>query len=597
MRKKITLIVLIVLIIAILATSAMAIREARGMNRTTTRNHVMAITNWLTREYTQSSDWRRVAEGLVSPYEARGIPLRVTLISRTGEVLYDSEAQDLGNHLMRPEIQKVLTTGEPAEEIRYSNTLKYDLFYYAAPSSDHEVIIRIAYPLALEDNTIRSVRSHVLLIGIASIVLMSLILAFAIKKVTEPLETITESFESLAGGNYAARIEESHQVYPEVQRLSSAYNRMADTLEEQQTSLLQKQSFLDALIGSISSPLVVIDQKADVIFINEHGMQAFSRYIDPVKHPYPLFLLTHDEEISRHAIEILSGQTRDRTLVKSLPTSEGTRSYQLTFSPLHRHRIAILFHDRTAEEEAARLRSDFVANVTHELRTPLTSIRGMIDTLRSGRVTRQEQSERFLQLMDVESERLERLVSDLLVLSDIEQNPTRSYDETFDLAVLADEVIAQLEKYASEKDVTLKLSESRHLSIIANRDRVKQLMLNLIDNGIKYNRPGGTVTVSWSVSASGAGESQLPGKGITARITLSVEDNGTGIPESAQSRIFERFYRIDRSRSQEPKGTGLGLAIVKHIALLYNGDVSVKSTLGVGTIIRVTLLVPAEEQE
>ncbi len=593
MRKKITFIVFIVLIIAILATTMMAISEARKMNRTTTRNHVIAITNWLTEEYAFEKDWNRLADGLVSRYEAREIPIRVTLIKRSGEVVYDSEARDLESHLMRPEIQKVLTSGNAAEEIRYSNTLKYDLYYYAAPVADSDVIIRIAYPLALEDNTVRSVRSHVLLIGLMSVVLMGAILAFTIGKISKPLETITESFESLASGNYATRIEESHQVYPEIKRLSSSYNRMANTLEDQQTSLLQKQSFLDAVIGSLASPIVVVNKKADVIFINERGMQTFRRFIDPVKHPYPLFLLTHDEEISRRAIELLSGHTQDRELLKSLSTSEGTRSYHLTMSPLHDHRVAILFHDRSAEEEAARLRSDFVANVTHELRTPLTSIRGMIDTLRSGRVTKQEQSERFLQLMDVESERLERLVSDLLFLSDIEQNPTSTNDESFDLTDLAKEVITQLEPYASEQDVTLQLSQDRPLRIVANRDRVKQLFMNLIDNGIKYNRPNGSVKVTWSVFE--VNTSKRTDKDNIARVTISVEDNGAGIPDPDQSRIFERFYRVDRSRSQEPKGTGLGLAIVKHIALLYDGDVSVTSRLGIGTIIHATLQVPVEE--
>jgi two-component system phosphate regulon sensor histidine kinase PhoR len=290
----------------------------------------------------------------------------------------------------------------------------------------------------------------------------------------------------------------------------------------------------------------------------------------------------------------MSGQTQERELVRTLTTSEGMRSYHLTLSPLYDRRVAILFHDRTAEAEAARLRSDFVANVTHELRTPLTSIRGMIDTLRSGRVMNEEQTDRFLQLMDVESQRLERLVSDLLVLSDIEQNAVNLNEDYFDLTELANEVITQMEPYATEQKVSLKLSNSKHLQISASRDHVKQLLMNLIDNGIKYNRPGGTVTVSWSTFDTRI-KTQTDRQGVS-RLTFSVEDNGIGISEADQSRIFERFYRIDRSRSQEPKGTGLGLAIVKHIALLYNGDVSVRSRLGIGTTIYASLIIPVEKQ-
>lgn len=595
MRKKITLIVIIVLVIAILATSFMAISEARKMNRTTTRNHVIAITNWLTTEYSKISDLNDKAQQLVDHFVARDIPLRVTLIKTSGEVIFDSEAENLESHLMRPEVQKVLKSGQPAEEIRYSKTLKYDLYYYAARIVDSDVIVRIAYPLSLEDYTVRSVRTHVLLIGVISILLMGAVLAFAIHKISQPLETITDSFESLANGITATRIEEEHQVYPETRRLSASYNRMADTLEDQQSALQQKQSFLDALIGGLPSPIVVVDEKADVIFINEYGMRTFRRFIDPIKHPYPLFLLTHDDEITERAIAVMSGQTQERELFKTLTTSEGMRSYHLTLSPLYDHRVAILFHDRTAEAEAARLRTDFVANVTHELRTPLTSIRGMIDTLRSGRVTKREQSERFLHLMDVESERLERLVSDLLVLSDIEQNTFDLNEEFFNLTELANEVISQLEPYATEQNISLKLSESKDLCITANRDHVKQLLINLVDNGIKYNRPGGTVTVSWSSAVDTRERTRTDNK-LRSRLTFSVEDNGHGIPEADQSRIFERFYRVDRSRSQEPKGTGLGLAIVKHIALLYNGEVSVRSRLGIGTTFYASLVIPVEEQ-
>ncbi len=594
MRKKITLIVIIVLVIAILATSFVAVSEARTMNRTTTRNHVIAITNWMTTEYSDASELSHGAKRLVDHYVARDIPLRVTLIRSSGEVIFDSEAEELESHLMRPEIQRVLKTGQPAEEIRYSKTMEYDLYYYAARIAESDLIVRIAYPLSLEDDTVRSVRTHVLLIGLIAILLMGAVLAFAIQKISQPLETITESFERLSSGIAATPIEEDHQVYPETRRLAVSYNRMAKTLQEHQTSLQEKQSFLDALIGSLSSPIVVVDERADVIFINERGMQTFRRFIDPVKHPYPLFLLTHDEEISERAIEIMSGQTQDRELVKTLTTSEGLRSYHLTLSPLHDRRVAILFHDRTAEAEAASLRSDFVANVTHELRTPLTSIRGMIDTLRSGRVTKQEQSERFLQLMDVESERLERLVSDLLVLSDIERNAIDLNEDIFDLTELVNEVMTQLEPYATEQDVSLKVSESKRLRISANRDRVKQLLMNLIDNGIKYNRPGGTVTVSWSVMDTR--RHARSDRQYLTRLTISVEDSGLGIPEADQSRIFERFYRIDRSRSQEPKGTGLGLAIVKHIALLYGGEVNVRSRLGIGTIITASLVIQVEEQ-
>lgn len=578
MRKQITFIVIVLLVIAILATAAVAIHESKTMSRTLTRDHVTALTDYVAKAYTPETSWEALAGPMLDEWSARNIPLRLTVITTHGVVLYDSAAKDLENHLSRPEILSVIADGRPAEATRYSQTLKSDLYYYATPVPNTDLILRAAYPLTLEDQTMRTVRARVLLISTVSIVVMGLLLAFVITKVTRPLETMTDSFEALALGGDAEEVHVKHQAYPEIRRLASSYNHMAKTIETQQSTLLQKQSFLDALVDHLTTPLVVIDERADVILINEIGMETFRRYINPTENPYPLYLLTHDQTITEHAKALIHNRTTESSMMKTLETNDGLKSFRLTMSPLHGDRLAILFHDRTAEEQAAQLRSEFVANVTHELRTPLTSIRGMIDTLRSGKVREQDQAQRFLQLMDIESARLERLVSDLLVLSNLEQSDGGGHDQPFDLAELASEVASGLRPLADERDIELR-HPTEPLIVCADRDRIKQLLLNLVDNGIKYNRPGGFVEISWSTVTDEHG----------TELTIAVRDNGEGIPAADQNRIFERFYRVDRSRAKAPRGTGLGLAIVKHIALLYDGRVHVTSDVGIGTTITIHL--------
>lgn len=226
--------------------------------------------------------------------------------------------------------------------------------------------------------------------------------------------------------------------------------------------------------------------------------------------------------------------------------------------------------------ELQLMRAEFVANVSHELKTPLTSIRGFVDTLRSGNIKDPAVQGRFLEIIDIETERLHQLISDILQLSEIEGMEGELELQKFDLSVLLDDVATLLDDKATERKVSIIVEDSEVLPVLASKYRIKQILINLVDNAIKYNKTGGRVYIR---------ATREPDQMIAIR----VKDTGKGIPAEYQPRVFERFYRVDKSHSREMGGTGLGLSIVKHIAQLYDGTASVESEEGVGSQFTVRL--------
>jgi two-component system phosphate regulon sensor histidine kinase PhoR len=226
--------------------------------------------------------------------------------------------------------------------------------------------------------------------------------------------------------------------------------------------------------------------------------------------------------------------------------------------------------------ELQEMRSEFVANVSHELKTPLTSIRGFVDTLRNGHINDPAVQARFLEIIDIEAERLHQLISDILQLSEIEGMENDLELQKFDLSALLDDVATLLDDKATERHVSIIVEDSESLPVLASQYRVKQILINLVDNAIKYNRTGGRVYIR---------ATREPDKIVSIR----VRDTGEGIPPEHLSRVFERFYRVDKSHSREMGGTGLGLSIVKHIAQLYDGSATVESEQGVGSTFIVRL--------
>ena len=235
-----------------------------------------------------------------------------------------------------------------------------------------------------------------------------------------------------------------------------------------------------------------------------------------------------------------------------------------------------MVEDITEIRRLEQVRTDFAANVSHELKTPLTSIRGFVETLENGAIDNPEMAHKFLRIIMLETERLTRLINDILSITKLESGNDEVSIERLRLDKMAYDVADMLSIHAGEKEVTINCHLNREpVNIMGNSDRVEQMLINLIENAIKYNKPGGSVTV------------QVFSNGVEANVAIS--DTGIGIAEENLPRLFERFYRVDKGRSRQMGGTGLGLAIVKHIVRSMNGEIEVHSKLGEGTEFLITL--------
>jgi two-component system phosphate regulon sensor histidine kinase PhoR len=254
----------------------------------------------------------------------------------------------------------------------------------------------------------------------------------------------------------------------------------------------------------------------------------------------------------------------------------------ITNSAGEREGTILVFHDLTRLKQLERTREEFVANVSHELRTPLSLIKGYVETLLDGARGNPEVAERFLRIIERNTQRLDLLIQDLLTISALESGRVKLNVQAVGLHPLADKIFGDLKPPAENKNITL-VNELPHLTASADADRLEQVLANLVDNAIKYGRPHGMVTVGGRAIENG-------------KLEIYVKDDGPGIPSESLKRVFERFYRVDKARSREQGGTGLGLSIVKHIVQAHGGEVWVKSELGAGSTFHFTLPQADEKQ-
>ncbi|OPZ91875.1 MAG: Sensor histidine kinase YycG [Firmicutes bacterium ADurb.Bin419] len=496
--------------------------------------------------------------------------LRVTFIDYKGNVLGDSEADYtiMENHSSRKEVQKALT-GAIGKDIRSSETLKSDLLYMAIPVEELDIIVRISVPL-VQLNIINGMTWFYSLLIIFSALILTVIVSSKIaESLIRPLNDIINASNEISNGNYSKRI--TLATNDEVGQLSIQFNEMASKLDKTISDLNSKKIEVLSIVESITNGIVAVDKDNKIILINPAAFDAFNidknskvtgGYISEHIRNNRVNLLLQDSIEQNKPLELEILIDDKILLIKTAPISpkEGI---------LNNSGWIISIQDITKVRKLEHLRTEFVSNVTHELKTPITSIRGFVETLKSGAINKPDVSVRFLDIIDIEAERLHELINDILSLSEIETKLSDTDIETISLNPIIDGVFEIMQKIANGKNILLQNNIPEKIFINANRNRMKQLILNLVDNAVKYNVPNGSVIVD-AHRAEG-------------KVVISVKDTGIGIPAEHLPRIFERFYRVDKGRSRDMGGTGLGLSIVKHIINLYNGDIKVNSKVGTGT--------------
>lgn len=482
---------------------------------------------------------------------------RITWIDEDGIVLFDSKVNpdNMENHKERYEVSSALTNGEGLSQ-RYSRTLSEKTVYFALRLQDGSVI-RISTltttPLAL----FFTMTQPLLLILVAAIVL-SVLLAFqTAKKITKPINDVDLEQPELA------------VVYDELTPLLRRIAVQNKQIHRQMRELkCQKQEF-DTITSNMQEGLLVLDAQGDVLSYNMGALHLMG--IEAPRGHVSVFQLNRGEGFRRSVEAALSGNHWEEKIQIS------GKCCQLFANPVVQEDILagaiILLFDVTEREEGEKIRREFTANVSHELKTPLTSISGFAEIMKNGMV-QGEDVPRFAEKIYDEAQRLIQLVHDIIKLSKLDEKQHGMEKETVDLEVLIQEVVKRLEPVAENKGVIISVST---MPVIFNgvRQVLQEMIYNLCDNAIRYNYENGKVSISLENNEK--------------EVAITVTDTGMGIAVSNQSRVFERFYRVNESRSKETEGTGLGLSIVKHGTILHNGKINLKSELKQGTTIKIIL--------
>ncbi len=478
---------------------------------------------------------------------------RLTWVGADGAVLFDTvtDAETLENHAEREEIREALALGE-GKTIRYSDTLLERTIYCARRLPDGTVL-RISVSRETAATLAFGTLQPLLIVLVIALVLSALLAGRLSRKITEPLNALDLEHPL------------ENDTYPELAPLLRRLEHQRQSIDAHLSELRRRSDEFAQITASMREGLVLLDEHGCILSINPAARRLFGAEDDncagrdllSIERAPALSEALHTAAADGHA----STQLR-----------RGGRVYRLDVSRIESGGSVILSFDDTEREDAERLRREFTANVSHELKTPLQGIIGSAELLENGMVQPEDQP-RFLGHIRAEAQRLVALVGDIIRLSQLDEGVPMPR-ERVELLSLAQEAAADLAPAAAERQVELTVS-GEVTEVDGVRRLLYEILYNLCDNAIKYNVPGGKVRVEVAAEGKNA--------------VLRVSDTGVGVAPEEQERIFERFYRVDKSRSKAAGGTGLGLSIVKHAAAYHGGKVTLQSTPGKGTTITVTL--------
>ncbi len=479
---------------------------------------------------------------------------RITWIDKNGTVLFDSraDASQMDNHADRDEIKTAMKEGK-GMSTRYSKTLTEKTMNYAIRLSDGS-ILRVSTEQYTVITILMGMLQPVLFIIFVALI-MTLVLSVRVSRaIIEPINRLDLD------------VPENNDTYEELTPLLRKIAEQKETIQEQLADACKKQKEFNLITENMSEGFLVIDADANLLTYNSAALNLLE-IVPPADRSVLLFCRA--KEFRNVISDVLSGIRAENIMVRD------EHSYSLIANPVFEKESVIgavvVILDITEREKRETLRREFTANVSHELKTPLTSISGFAELMKAGNVPEEDVID-FSQSIYEETQRLITLVNDIIKISELDGQSIPYEKETVDLYELSNEVIGRLEKEADKKNVTFHLIGGR-AEIMGVHKILEEMLYNLCDNAIKYNRENGTVDVLVNETEDG--------------VNVIVRDTGLGISPAHQDRVFERFYRVDKSHSKKAGGTGLGLAIVKHGAMYHHAKISLQSTVDVGTAITV----------
>ncbi|EHX3647407.1 two-component system histidine kinase PnpS [Listeria monocytogenes] len=509
------------------------------------------------------------------------IDARITVIDSKGDVVADTkkDPEKLDNHMNRPEVTDILKKGESVGiSIRESDSLGYSMLYVAVPVKHQgktDGVLRISISLESVDAAVAKLWGNLALIFGIALVIIAAISVFIARKITRPVREIIEVSTDLANHKYDSRIH--GKISGELQDLSISVNTLAESLETQMFEIKQNEQRLNAIVQNLVSGVMLINVDKQVIMTNRTMYQILGETEITGKPFYEVIKSFALSQLIEATFETKTIQQKE--IILYFPRE---MILDASVSPILGENgeitgIILLLHDITQIRHLENVRSEFVTNVSHELKTPVTALKGFAETLLDGAMYDEVLLKKFLTIIKEESDRLHRLIMDILALSRIEQNPVAENVELVDVDEVIEQSARTIFEMATEKNIRVTIPEKTSASVMIeiDRDKLQQIVINLLSNAINYTPVDGKVEVKLIEQE--------------AEVIIEVTDNGIGIPAKDIDRVFERFYRVDKARSRHSGGTGLGLSIVKHLVENCGGRIEVESQEEVGSTFRVTL--------
>lgn len=481
---------------------------------------------------------------------------RITLIKDDGDVLYDSaeNANFLPSHKDRPEVIKAQKNGF-AEVERFSNTLSKDL-YYVSLRLDDGSILRVSREMDNLIGAFRKVFPIDILMSILIFIIATVVSRRLTKKTFEPLNNLNEDLLTI-----------DTEMFPEISPFINKINKQNKTIKDNYREISRERDTIETILKNMKESLIIIDENKNLLSVNNSAKELFNSKRKLIGEN--ILNLIRDDDLLKLIDDALMGSS-----VESI-TNIGDREFKFYVNPVFEDKkvrgVVILFIDETEEIRALRLREEFSSNVSHELKTPLTSICGFSELLVNGMVD-DANKEEFYKLIYDDSKRLLNLIEDIMKISGLETEETFSREE-IKLKELIKDILRAQRNLIDEKNIAVSLDGDG--LVFENKTMMWELFANIINNGLKYNKDGGKLDIKISEDEK--------------HYEVLIVDTGIGIPSKDLARIFERFYRVDKSRSRKIGGTGLGLSIVKHVLQSIDGKLEISSELGVGTSFKIIL--------
>ncbi len=528
------------------------------------------LSNFIARHLYEDPDIPTINQ-LVREFSQPLTNTEIYVISNGGIVLSTSRGKEkyINTRIVQHEVTRAIM-GTPGEAVRANPDTGTRNYFYAVPVVHEQIQVGTIYiiaPLHNVDNTLARVRNILITGTIATMLLTAGLGFFVAKTITQPIKDVTQKAEAMAQGDYEGKIDVKAK--DEIGQLGTMFNYLAEKLQESIGEISEEKNKTEVILKNLTDGVVAFDKEGNVI----HQNPLAERLLKVKKSVKLLDILFNSEEEFHNYLQIKEIQKRQKEI-------KG-KTLLLNYVPFASEKgstgLIVVINDITEREQLEYMRRQFVADVSHELRTPLTSIKSYVEALQNGGIDNKDISKKFLGVVEDETDRMVRMVKDLLMITRLDYKKEGWYWKKIDLMELLELIVTKVDLQIKEKKQNVIIDFGENIpEIIGDMDKLQQLFINLFTNSMKYTQPEGTIKISAN-------------KLDTDEIEITIEDNGIGIPKSDLPRIFDRFYRVDKARSREMGGTGLGLAIAKQIVEGHKGSINISSEEGMGTKVTVKL--------